>query len=185
MDMNAVDESGFDDDSLNEELMAMPMPSLPVYDLDIVPLGQWRGKKSKSDLTSAISDGSSEKKRTRKSKSELNSAVSDGSSERKRTRKSKSDLTSAVSDGSSEKKVVLKNDEDESDDDESEMYESNKKETFILVPPIDLGVTEIEHSDEFADNHQLIKASSIQAAAMLEHGEFRCEGIVVLPFTPM
>ena len=35
MDMNAVEASGFDDDSLDEELMVMPMPSLPVYDLDI------------------------------------------------------------------------------------------------------------------------------------------------------
>jgi hypothetical protein len=64
-------------------------------------------------------------------------------------------------------------------------YMDSKNSSVISVPPIDLGVTEIERSDEFADNHQLIKASSIQAAVMLEHGEFRCEGIVVLPFTPM
>jgi hypothetical protein len=54
-------------------------------------------------------------------------------------------------------------------------YLDSKNNSVVSVPPIDLSVTEIERSDEFADNHQLIKASSIQAAAMLEHGEFRYE----------
>ena len=142
---------------------------------DDVPLGQWRGKKSKSELISAVSDGSSEKKRTRKSKSELTSAVSDGSSEKTRTRKSKSELTSAVSDGS-----VYDSEDNRKPtpiifDSTSIKYMDSKNSSVISVPPIDLGVTEIERSDEFADTHQLIKASSIQAAAMLEHGEFRYE----------
>jgi hypothetical protein len=146
---------------------------------DDVPLGQWRGKKSKSELTSAVSDGSSEKKRTRKSKSEPSDAVDPTTTLQqpsslkqpfKQPSYSEETVPNAVYDSENNRKptpIIF--------DSTSIKYMDSKNSSVISVPPIDLGVTEIERSDEFADNHQLIKASSIQAAAMLEHGEFRYE----------
>ena len=165
MDMDAVDSSGFDD-FLDEELMAIPMElfgssrrvtprslSLPVYDLDAhheVDNGLDALPVTKN-IGFILGDVASPSLNVAEEPSSLNVAEEPSSLKQpfKQPSYSEETIPNAVYDSEDNHKPTLI-----MFDSTSIKYLDSKDSSVILVPPIDLGVSEIERSDEFADNHQ-------------------------------